>query len=49
MVCYGVAYAASIIHAVSGSTITIGANAPRAMNRAALCVNFTPSAREYLS
>ena len=39
MVC--ASHATSIIHAVSGSTITIGANGPRAMTGAALCVNFT--------
>ena len=39
MVC--ASHALSIIHAVSGSTITIGANGPPAMTGAALCVNFT--------
>ena len=46
MVC--ASHATSIIHAVSGSTITIGANGPRAMTGAALCVNFTAdNHREY--
>ena len=46
MVC--ASHALSIIHAVSGSTITIGANGPRAMTGAALCVNFTAVTSENL-